>query len=751
MNDIWNGFSSTPHTLPDACLICAGAQGGDFMQLPCGHGGPEQDPMHVKCVITSFQPADPHDPQPPRCSICRTNVNSETLTELADYIGQGTVASYPVDYGKTKQERIYKDAAEGIQLIRAVTKAQRRLPGDSEIQPTDNERHTAHWEDAIHEMDERLQTLWGDIAEERYTPAEFEQKQAEFDALTQEILVLSGRATLFENNAAIFGEDPWNSPNSNPLSELMRLEESLERIESFMHDEQIAFQRYQDDAVESVKTVWSGFDTAPLTKPSACSVCSGSKGGEFIILDCGHGAPENRPLHIQCVLDRIENSVHTHGVASCPTCEQSMSSNTLSRLAERVGRNEWVRYPGEDGTKQIENLTASPNRERQLIDVLLAAQDSAHGALDFAPWEEELEDEYYSDMIDTVKDCAERIKENISGQACTQNELEIERFRLNRVEDRLQTMSGRTALLGKGSGSWARYGDSFSKIYERLRFALRHIKLTDVSLRDEQERMEREAAGRTGHPQRIWNGFDSDPLTQPRDCVACLGQYGGEFMSLDCGHGHPGNNPLHVRCLLETTTDAAREGTMARCPVCSASLSEEALSRLSDCVERNREVRFPNDAGQPETTHLFGESPDARSRQNEIIQALTALHETRAGMEHEPDNEEINHDTSISFIQDIEKMVQEVMSGIESHAYTLEELNEKENAIDELNQRATVTAGRMAEFRNWMTNNEATSFEERYKRLLEARERLEETARRARQEKEEMKRREEEHTHHVFA
>lgn len=751
MHEIWNGFSSAPYTLPDACLICAGSQGGDFIKLPCTHGGPEQGPMHVKCFITSLIPADPHDPQPPRCPIGREPVNREILNELAHYVSQGAVVSYPADHGQTKQVRIYKDAAEGIQLIRAVMKAQRRLPGGGEIQPTDDERHTAHWEDRIDELDERLQTLWGDIAEERYSPAEFEQQQSEFDALTHEILVLSGRITLFENNAAIFGEDPWDSPNANPVSESARLEESLERIDTFMHDERLALQRYQDDAIENVKTVWNGFDTAPLTKPSACSVCSGSKGGEFIILDCGHGAPENRPLHVQCALDRVRDSVIAGHAATCPTCEETLSSNTLSRLAERVGRDEWVKFPGEDGTRQTENLTPWSGRERFLIDVLLKAQDMVHGALDFSPWENELDDEYYNDMIDTIKDCVEKIKGNIAGQGYTQQELEIDRFRLNRIEERLQTMSGRTALLGKGSGSWPRDGDSFPKIYDRLRFALRHIKLTDISLRDEQEKMEREAAGRTGHPQRIWNGFDSDPLTRPRDCVACLGQHGGDFMSLDCGHGHPSNDPLHVRCLLEGATNAAQEGTMARCPVCSTSLSDDTLSRLSDCVERNKEVRFPNDAGQPETTRLFGEFPDTQSQQRKMLSALTTLHETRTDMEHEPKDEEINHDTSISFIQDIEKMVQEVMSGIESHAYTLEELNEKENTIDELDHRASVAAGRMAEFKNWMTNNEATSFEERYQRLLEARERLEETARRARQEKEEMKHREEEHAHHVFA
>lgn len=217
-------------------------------------------------------------------------------------------------------------------------------------------------------------------------------------------------------------------------------------------------------------------------------------------------------------------------------------------------------------------------------------------------------------------------------------------------------------------------------------------------------------------------------------------------MSLDCGHGARSNDPLHVRCLLDITSEAARQKTMASCPICSASFDEDTLARLADCARRNREVRFPNDAGEPETTRLFDNAGSQRQKQDDTIESVRQVQEILLKAECMPgDGEEFN-DTSAPLVHEIETLAQEVIGAIKDHAYTLEELEEKEGMIDELEHRAATTAGHLVHVENWGSE---PPFEERYKRLLEARERLEDAARRMQQEREEMQRREREGASHL--
>ena len=71
---------------------------------------------------------------------------------------------------------------------------------------------------------------------------------------------------------------------------------------------------------------------------------------------------------------------------------------------------------------------------------------------------------------------------------------------------------------GKGSEIWARDGLEFSEVYDELRLVLSRLSLADLRLHHEQEMVERREDGRAGHPERVWNGFETEPLTKARLC-----------------------------------------------------------------------------------------------------------------------------------------------------------------------------------------------------------------------------------------
>ena len=165
-----------------------------------------------------------------------------------------------------------------------------------------------------------------------------------------------------------------------------------------------------------MKTIWSGFDTKPLTKPDACVVCSGHKGGEFVVLNCGHGAAGQGPFHVRCVLDGLETSVHNGEAAQCPTCQKAVDTDTLARLAERVVDQRRVKYPGKDGTAQKERLVTWTSEQTDLVDALVKAENLRAGRSpisDFDPSDQEFEDGHYVHMCRKAEQFVDRLSVGI--------------------------------------------------------------------------------------------------------------------------------------------------------------------------------------------------------------------------------------------------------------------------------------------------------------------------------------------------
>ena len=204
MTRIWNGLNEDP-ILPDDCF-CAGSNVGDFVELPCGHGGPEQAPMHVKCVISRFVPADENDPQPPACPMCRGPVDQDALSQLMAYIRQGDVVSFANEAGREQKTRIYGDLEEGLELADTLARARRLADGADAIQPTEEERQPGYWTDERDKINGDFQNLRFEFEAQKRTPEDLDRVQAELDALKGRLISLSGRATLFEHRDDVFRE-----------------------------------------------------------------------------------------------------------------------------------------------------------------------------------------------------------------------------------------------------------------------------------------------------------------------------------------------------------------------------------------------------------------------------------------------------------------------------------------------------------------------------------------------------------------
>lgn len=256
--------------------------------------------------------------------------------------------------------------------------------------------------------------------------------------------------------------------------------------------------------------------------------------------------------------------------------------------------------------------------------------------------------------------------------------------------------------------------------------------------------------------KKIWNGVDVTPNVLPRDCGVCYGAYGGEFSALPCGHGVPESYPLHVGCVVRSLDAALEEEREPSCPICRSPIDDETLNRLADCIRRNQEVTFPGDDGTLQKERLW----ESEAEQKKLVDIMVRVREKidPSHAEVQPEDGEYSEAHYRPLIEEAHELAQDIERGLAERAYTLEEMQEKQEQLDGLEDRLSVSAGKVAQYDalGWAdAADEATahllppSFSEIYTMLLNERESLEGTEARLRQEKEEMMRREEEERNHM--
>lgn len=744
MKMIWNGFETTPHTPPSACFICYGSVEGDFAALPCGHGKPEKGPIHVKCLIKSFDQPHPYDLdlnsdmelawKPPHCPVCRKDVDPKIISGLALYARSWGTISFPDGEDHKQVIPVYKTPEEAIKLLTILSDAQHAVKEHETVSPAKEEKRASYWKGILRDAEQFTKAVENEIGAGFSRQEDLAKRQEELEVKTGCLISAAGRLAFFRyrDNGAPSGllEPSYFEVYKN----FTKMGQRLGQIGLLLREEQTVFQLREKEGISSVKRIWNGFDVTPPVKPASCALCSGEKGGDFVVLDCGHGSPKNTPLHVECILEQVQCRAKDGELLTCPTCQKPVREGTLSRLADFIYRKEVVIYPDPNGLQQHDDSYLEKNQKDSVIGLLATIQNAEIETEGILPLSAKKMRNHYASVIEGANQLIERVNKGVSEHTYTPENIEEDLRRVESVRD-LMDLSAGQALRSGHVGSWNR--SDLEKIRNKL--SLKSAQFVHVSglLHQEKQRIEIQNNEHVEHDGKVWSGFETGPETRPMDCVACLGKYGGDFVSLDCGHGRPENSPLHVRCVLEIATSAAAHETAARCPVCSAEISADALVSLTEYTHRNEDITFPGDDGLSQTAPLF----DTSENQKNALEALKELKSRSSEGDMSSKQSNISNENKDHLVRNIEHLVKDVEHGTRERLYTLEELEEKQRELEALEHQAAMMAQSMDRH-----TTSVTSFEESHTRLLAAQRKLETEKNHLRQEKESMEHREKEHT-----
>ncbi|NKD77290.1 hypothetical protein HEQ60_05885 [Haematospirillum sp. H1815] len=230
MKRIWNGFDTDPHTPPDECTICMGGSGGEFLRLPCGHGAPNLYPIHVTCAVLSFPTPEDDYKLPPRCPVCRTTVDTDTLLEVANYVQQNKIITFPDDNDAAVEQSVYQSEEEGGTLMSILSDAHDMVPDAQILDPTNEELSLKYYQDMINEAENMTQEIQSGIEERSYTLEDLEQKENDIDFIEDKIDKMSGRLSLFAHHNWIFFEFKFNELYARLLGSKEKLVETSKKI-----------------------------------------------------------------------------------------------------------------------------------------------------------------------------------------------------------------------------------------------------------------------------------------------------------------------------------------------------------------------------------------------------------------------------------------------------------------------------------------------------------------------------------------
>lgn len=244
MKIVWNGFDTDPHTLPKECAICLGATGGEFVVLPCGHGSRSNYPLHVKCIIQSLSPVDPDEPTPPRCPVCRTTIDKDTLSRLAGYILRDDVVAFPDDNDVSQEEKPLENKQEGYQLLNKIVNVHVDSPEGEAITPSDDELRTDYYDFLVQHAEQVANRVQGSLNDRDLTPDDFDARQLELDDMENQLELRFGRV-------ALLGQSASNLERENFFAQiegrLHRGRQSVKRAEQLLCDARVRRRQEEEE------------------------------------------------------------------------------------------------------------------------------------------------------------------------------------------------------------------------------------------------------------------------------------------------------------------------------------------------------------------------------------------------------------------------------------------------------------------------------------------------------------------------
>ena len=243
MGKIWSGFDTTPPTLPKACVVCLGCVGGDFIRLGCSHGGADCSPIHVSCLVRNFAVSDPTNPQLPWCPVCRTQIDSDTLSQLAGYVRQHRCVKFPGDAGT--DEEVHTSDVEREKLLKFIVDAEERCLGH-DIEPTPDENRRQYYDDLMSRAESLAGTLRKGVEEGTLTREDMDQGLRDLGEVEQRLSVCAGRVALLDHlDWAIQG-----SSLSEIHDQLVRVRQEIEDVRHSVRKQRERFE-HEREAVGS--------------------------------------------------------------------------------------------------------------------------------------------------------------------------------------------------------------------------------------------------------------------------------------------------------------------------------------------------------------------------------------------------------------------------------------------------------------------------------------------------------------------
>lgn len=243
---IWNGFSEDPHTLPKDCVICFGGNVGEFVQLTCAHGGPGNYPLHVKCTILSFKPADLSRPQLPRCPVCRTQIDADALARLADYVRRNNVVAFPDDDDQRQKASLCQGEVEEYNLLGIIVQAQEKSEGGRPVEPNDQEDGVAYWGGVIQDLDDMVNQAEAFAEERTCTLEELQDHLQEIRAAEEKSTVLAGKMIQYERAGLAVDVDPEAPSYEDLYDRFLNVRLCLEDIERRFVQQKQALERERE-------------------------------------------------------------------------------------------------------------------------------------------------------------------------------------------------------------------------------------------------------------------------------------------------------------------------------------------------------------------------------------------------------------------------------------------------------------------------------------------------------------------------
>ncbi|NKD86282.1 hypothetical protein HEQ63_08820 [Haematospirillum jordaniae] len=230
MKRIWNGSETDPHTRPGECAICMGGSGGEFLRLTCGHGAPDLYPIHVTCAVLSFStPVDDYK-LPPRCPICRATVDTDTLLEVANYVQQNKIITFPDDNDEEAEQSVYQSEEERGTLMSIISDAHDMVPDAEILDPTNEELSLKYYQDMINEVESMTHEIQSGIEERLYTLEDLEQKEQDISFVEEKIDRISGRLSLFSHHNWVFFEFRFDELYRRLMESKEKLVETTKKI-----------------------------------------------------------------------------------------------------------------------------------------------------------------------------------------------------------------------------------------------------------------------------------------------------------------------------------------------------------------------------------------------------------------------------------------------------------------------------------------------------------------------------------------